>query len=52
MGALNAMAQPRRARRIRQVVLLLVVVWMLLSLTRLLWALVPNAENNNVAPPT
>ena len=52
MGALNAMAQPRRARRIRQVILLLVVVWMLLSLTRLLWALVPNAENNNVAPPT
>ena len=52
MGALNAMAQPRRARRIRQVVLLLVVVWMLLSLTRLLWALVPNAENTNVAPPT
>ena len=52
MGALNAMAQPRRARRIRQVVLLLVIVWMLLSLTRLLWALVPNAENNNVAPPT
>ncbi|MEJ6539571.1 MAG: type II secretion system protein GspC [Halioglobus sp.] len=52
MGALNAMAQPRRARRIRQGVLLLVVVWMLLSLTRLLWALVPNAENTNVAPPT
>jgi general secretion pathway protein C len=52
MGALNAMAQPRRARRIRQVILLLVVVWMLLSLTRLLWALVPNAENTNVAPPT
>ena len=52
MGALNAMAQPRRARRIRQAVLLLVVVWMLLSLTRLLWALVPNAENTNVAPPT
>jgi general secretion pathway protein C len=25
---------------------------MLLSLTRLLWALVPNAENTNVAPPT
>ena len=52
MGALNAMAQPRRARRIRQAILLLVVVWMLLSLTRLLWALVPNAENTNVAPPT
>ena len=52
MGALNAMAQPHRARRIRQVILLLVVVWMLLSLTRLLWALVPNAENTNVAPPT
>ena len=52
MGALNAMAQPRRARRQRQAILLLVVVWMLLSLTRLLWALVPNAENTNVAPPT
>ena len=52
MGALNAMAQPRRARRIRQVILLLVVVWMLLSLTRLLWALVPNAENTNVVPST
>ena len=52
MGALNAMAQPRRARRIRQAILLLVGVWMLLSLTRLLWALVPNAENTNVAPPT
>ena len=52
MGALNAMAQPRRARRIRQVILLLVVVWMLLSLTRLLWALVPNAESANVAPPS
>ena len=52
MGALNAMAQPHRARRIRQVILLLVVVWMLLSLTRLLWALVPNAENTNVVPST
>ena len=51
IGALNAMAQPRRARRIRQVILLLVIAWMLLSLTRLLWALVPNAENANVAPP-
>jgi len=51
IGALNAMAQPRRARRIRQVILLLVVAWMLLSLTRLLWALVPNAGNATVAPP-
>jgi len=50
VGALNAMAEPRRARRIRQVILLLVIVWMLLSLTRLLWAMVPNAGGTVVAP--
>lgn len=50
VGALNAMAEPRRARWTRQVILLLVIVWMLLSLTRLLWAMVPNAGGTVVAP--
>lgn len=50
VGALNAMAEPRRARGIRQVILLLVIVWMLLSLTRLLWAIVPSAGGTVVAP--
>jgi general secretion pathway protein C len=50
MGVLSAMAEPRRARRIRQIILLLVVVWMLLSLTRLLWAMVPNAGGTVAAP--
>ena len=50
-GAVTAMAQPRRVRRIRQVILLLVIVWMLLSLTQLLWALVPNAQNTSAAAP-
>ena len=50
-GAVTAMAQPRRVRRIRQVILLLVIVWMLLSLTQLLWALVPNAQNTSAASP-
>lgn len=50
-GAVTAMARPRRVRRIRQVILLLVIVWMLLSLTQLLWALVPNAQNTSAASP-
>ncbi|MDG2045943.1 MAG: type II secretion system protein GspC [Halioglobus sp.] len=50
-GAVTAMAHPRRMRRIRDVILLLLIVWMLLSLTQLLWALVPNAQSAGVASP-
>ncbi|MDG2273821.1 MAG: type II secretion system protein GspC [Halioglobus sp.] len=50
MGVWNAVAQPHRARQIRQIILLLVVVWMLLSLSRLIWALVPPAESTDIVP--
>lgn len=50
-GALNAVAQPHRTRQIRRIILLLAVVWVVLSLTRLLWALVPAAVNANAVVP-
>jgi general secretion pathway protein C len=45
------MAQPGHARRIRQVILVVVALWAVLALTRLIWALVPTAENSNSTPP-
>jgi general secretion pathway protein C len=42
-GVLNALAQPANARRLRQALLCLLAVWGILALTRLVWALVPNA---------
>jgi general secretion pathway protein C len=43
-GALNALAQPAKARRLRQAVLCLLAVWAVLALSKLLWALVPVVE--------
>jgi general secretion pathway protein C len=43
-GALNAMSQPANARRLRQVLTVVFILWAGLALVRLLWALVPTAE--------
>jgi general secretion pathway protein C len=43
-GALNTLARPDHARRLRQVLLYLLAIWAVLSLSRLIWALVPAAE--------
>jgi general secretion pathway protein C len=50
-GVLNAMSQPANARRLRQALTVLFVVWAVLALSRLLWALVPTAEPVPEAPP-
>jgi len=50
-GALHTMAQPAHLRRVRLVLLSLLAVWVVLALTRLLWALVPVAEPAVGAPP-
>jgi general secretion pathway protein C len=42
--ALNALSQPGNTRRLRQVVLAALAVWLVFALSRLLWALVPAAE--------
>jgi general secretion pathway protein C len=42
--ALNAMSQPANARRLRQVLTVVFVLWAILSLVRFLWAFVPTAE--------
>lgn len=49
--ALHTMAQPAHLRRLRLVLLSLLAVWVVLALTRLLWALVPIAEPAVGAPP-
>ena len=41
---LNALSQPGNVRRLRQLLLALLAVWLVLALSRLLWALVPVAE--------
>lgn len=50
-GALHTMAQPAHLRRLRLVLLSLLAVWVVLALTRLLWALVPGAEPAVGTPP-
>ena len=49
-GALRALAQPQRARRLRQVLLLLFALWAVFALARLIWALFPTAEAPVEAP--
>ncbi|MEZ5573989.1 MAG: type II secretion system protein GspC [Halioglobus sp.] len=49
-AALNAMAKPEFARRLRLVLLCVLALWSVLALTRLLWALVPTAEPVEAAP--
>lgn len=44
-GALNALSRPDQARRLRQVLLCLLAIWVVLALTRLIWALVPTTES-------
>ncbi len=50
-GALHTMAQPAHLRRLRLALLCLLAVWVVLALTRLLWALVPIAEPAAATPP-
>lgn len=40
-GALHSLAQPARARRLRQVVMALLALWAVLALARLIWTLLP-----------
>lgn len=49
-GALNAMSQPANARRLRQVLKAIFILWAILALVRLLWALVPTAEPVTESP--
>ena len=44
-GIVHSAAQPARARRLRQIVLVLLILWAVLALSRLLWALFPAAES-------
>ena len=48
-GALNALARPDHARRLRKAVLCLLVIWAVLALTKLIWALVPATESSAMA---
>lgn len=50
-AALNTLAQPNHARRLRQLLICLLAVWAVLALTRLIWALVPQAEPDTSAIP-
>lgn len=43
-SVLNTLARPDQARRLRRVLLCLLAIWLVLALTRLIWALVPAAE--------
>ena len=45
-GVWHALAQPERARRVRQAVTLLLLVWAILALTDLIWAFLPRPEVN------
>ena len=38
------MSQPARARRLRQLVMLLLCLWLVVSMVSLFWALVPAAD--------
>ena len=44
------LSQPANARRLRQIVLLILAVWIVLALARLAWALLPGT-NETMAPP-
>lgn len=48
--AFNTVAQPDNARRLRQVLLALLVLWALLALAQLVWSLVPAAAPANSEP--
>ena len=41
---MHAMSQPARARRLRQLVMLLLCLWLVVSMVSLFWALVPAAD--------
>ena len=49
--ALNALARPEQARRLRRVLLCLLAIWAVLALSRLIWALVPDSEPPATANP-
>lgn len=51
-GALHGMAQPENARRLRQLVMLLLALWAVLALARLIWALLPASQEAAAPPPT
>lgn len=48
-GLWHALAKPERARRIRQLVLLLLLVWVIMALVELIWTFLPRSES--VIPP-
>ena len=48
---LNILARPHQMRRLRRVLLCLLAIWVVLALTRLIWALVPVAEPADTANP-
>lgn len=50
-GALQGMAQPDQARRLRRGLLMLLSLWAVLGLSRLIWAMLPVAEDAGGATP-
>lgn len=50
-AVLNTLARPHQMRRLRRVLLCLLAIWVVLALTRLIWALVPVAEPAGAANP-
>lgn len=49
-GMVHALAQPARARRLRAALMSLFLLWILLALVRLVWALVPASTPQSIAP--
>ncbi|MFT4518691.1 MAG: general secretion pathway protein C [Halioglobus sp.] len=50
-GAVQSMSEPARARRLRQVLLLVLALWAVLALAKLVWALVPMSAEPTAAAP-
>jgi len=48
-GVLHGLAQPARARRLRQVLFVLFTLWAVLALSRLVWSLLPAGESSVAA---
>jgi general secretion pathway protein C len=42
----NALAQPKRAHRLRQVILLILILWAILAVTDLVWAFLPRPDTS------
>ncbi len=48
-NALRAIAQPARARRLRQVLAVALAIWAVLALSQLIWALLPGGDSSEPA---